>query len=363
MIKIDNEIFIKRAIEKHGDKYDYSLVDYKSMRKKIKIICNKGHVFIQSPHRHLIGVGCVKCFIESRKSTLSYFINKSNITHSNYYNYDKSEYVNGHTLVTISCPNHGDFLQTPDSHLKSAGCPKCGIIKRSNSRKNDFDELICRFRKQHGNKYDYSKVKYIKMRNKINIVCIKHNFEFKQTPEKHINSKNGGCPVCYGNCNIDNEIFIKKAKIIHGDKYDYSHTIYKKSNIKIQIFCKIHGIFKMPPYSHLEGRGCKTCNRNGGILENKWLDSLGISNDFRQFSIGKMFVDGIDLKNKTVYEFYGDYWHGNPEIYAYDDINKVSNLSFGELYNRTIKRENYLKQLGYKVVSIWESDYKNNIKL
>lgn len=59
-----------------------------------------------------------------------------------------------------------------------------------------------------------------------------------------------------------------------------------------------------------------------------------------------------------IYEFYGDFWHGNPNIYKCDEINSVNKISFGKLYSNTIDKENKLKSLGYGIISIWESDYK-----
>ena len=65
------------------------------------------------------------------------------------------------------------------------------------------------------------------------------------------------------------------------------------------------------------------------------------------------------LVNGVIYEFYGDYWHGNPNKYNKDDVNKSNNFTFGELHTRTIQREKYLEDLGYKIVSVWESEFKN----
>ena len=84
---------------------------------------------------------------------------------------------------------------------------------------------------------------------------------------------------------------------------------------------------------------------------------LNIPKNLRQYKIDNFYVDGIDFENNIIYEFNGDYWHGNPNIYNKDDMNKSCNKSFGELYQKTIKREKYLKSIGYKVISIWEDDF------
>ena len=292
------------------------------------------------------------------------FIEKSKLKHGDKYDYSLVDYKNDRTKVLINCPHHGEFSQIPNSHYVS-GCPNCGLLKRSESRKNNINDIISKFRKIHSDRYDYSKVEYVKMRNKVLIRCKKHDFEFYQSPMKHLDSKTGGCIKCnsIGKGSSTRESFIEKANLVHQDKYQYDLTDYKKSNKKIKINCSKHGVFEMTPNSHLNGRGCGICNRNGGIIENIWLNEFNIDKDYRQYKIGNVFVDGIDLKNKIIYEFYGDFWHGNPNIYNQDDVNNVNGKKFGYLYKKTIDREECLKLLGYKIVSIWESDYKNNLRL
>lgn len=230
----------------------------------------------------------------------------------------------------------------------------------SKSVSKNGNELIYKFLEKHSNKYDYSKVNYVKMKDKIIIVCKEHNLEFLQTPEKHLSSKTGGCPKCntIGKGRLTNKSFIEKSNNIHNNKYDYSITEYIMSRDKVKITCNKHGIFEMTPNAHLRGEGCRICNRNGGIMENIWLDTFNIPKYYRQYKIDNFYVDGIDFNNNIIYEFNGDFWHGNPNIYNSVDINRVNGISYGELYKRTIEREKYLETLGYKIVSIWESDFK-----
>ena len=353
--------FIEKSIIKHEYKYDYTLVDYKNAKIKVILTCKNNHKFEINPQKHLLGSGCRKCFTDSRRLDTDTFIARSKEIHKDLYDYSKTKYINDITEVLINCKEHGEFYQLPSVHYRS-GCPKCGIIKRSNSRKNDNVELIYKFSEKHSNKYDYSKVDYIKMRDKVIIKCRKHNLEFLQTPEKHLSSKTGGCPECntIGKGRLTNKSFIERSKEKHLDKYDYSKVDYVKSNVKVILVCEKHGNFEITPNSHLRGTGCPICGRNGGIKENIWLDTFNIPKNLRQYKIDNFYVDGIDLENNIIYEFNGDYWHGNPNIYNKDDMNKSCNKSFGELYQKTIKREEYLKSIGYKVVSIWEDDFKKN---
>ena len=110
----------------------------------------------------------------------------------------------------------------------------------------------------------------------------------------------------------------------------------------------------------MRGRGCIKCSNRFGILENNWLNDNNIIN--RQVRIGKYIVDGYDPITNTIYEFNGDYWHGNPIRYKKDDINSSCKKTFGELYKKTIEKEKILIDKGYKVISIWESEYINKNK-
>lgn len=119
------EDFLSRAKRIHADKYDYSLVEYKSSKKIVKIICKKHGVFETLPSRHLLGAECFKCSSEERRKTQSEFINNSVKVHGNKYNYDKVIYHTSKDLVIIVCPKHGEFKQKPNKHLSGQGCYKC----------------------------------------------------------------------------------------------------------------------------------------------------------------------------------------------------------------------------------------------
>lgn len=134
------------------------------------------------------------------------------------------------------------------------------------SKRLNTEEFIERARKVHGDKYDYSKTKYINCKTKVCIICPKHG-EFWQNPVNHYR-RGDGCPTCGHGVKrqswfMNTGIFISQAKAIHGDRYDYTETKYNNSNIKVSIICPIHGRFEQDPSSHLSGRGCPICaNKN-----------------------------------------------------------------------------------------------------
>jgi hypothetical protein len=116
--------FIKKANLIHNFKYDYSIVDYKNNKTKIRIICFEHGEFWQTPSNHLNGNGCPICS-GVNKLTTEKFIERSNIIHNFKYDYSVVEYKNNKTKIKIICPVHGIFEQRPDSHLNGQNCPKC----------------------------------------------------------------------------------------------------------------------------------------------------------------------------------------------------------------------------------------------
>ena len=131
-VRYDKDTFVDKAKIIHNDRYDYSKVQYVNAHTKVCIICPEHGEFWQTPNNHLNGNGCPLC--KNRKigdvlrDTVEDFIEKSNEIHGFKYDYSRVEYVNAHTKVCIICPKHGVFYQTPDTHLHSGGCPKCGNV-------------------------------------------------------------------------------------------------------------------------------------------------------------------------------------------------------------------------------------------
>jgi len=117
--------FIKKSLKIHGDKYNYQLVNYVGNRIKVTIICPIHGEFTQSPHEHLSGKGCINCGFNVRRYSKQQFIDKANLIHNFKYNYDNVNYINCRTKIDIICPKHGIFTQDPHSHLKNRGCPNC----------------------------------------------------------------------------------------------------------------------------------------------------------------------------------------------------------------------------------------------
>jgi very-short-patch-repair endonuclease len=180
------------------------------------------------------------------------FISKAETVHGIKYDYSKINYINAKTKIIIGCKDHGDFEQTPSNHLSGYNCQKC-----ANNGKMTREQYVIRATIAHDNKYDYSKVEYVNIDTKITIVCNEHG-EFQQIPDFHLNRK-CGCPKCANNVTLALYEFIVKANKIHGNKYDYSQVNYVNNRTKINIVCKLHGVFEQKQFSHLLGIGCPHC--------------------------------------------------------------------------------------------------------
>jgi len=152
-MKLDDKTnkFIKKAMFKHGLKYDYSKVLYKNAHSKVEIICEKHGLFLLQPNAHLNGQGCRKCGIEKRVNFFQYnnnrFIEKANTIHNYFYNYDKVKYSKSDEKVIITCPIHGDFYQVAREHLRGCGCPGCASVFSHGYKKSSWVNYCERYNK------------------------------------------------------------------------------------------------------------------------------------------------------------------------------------------------------------------------
>ena len=125
-------------------------------------------------------------------------------------------------------------------------------------KKLTTEEFIERSKEIHKDKYKYDKTIYVDNKTKVEIECPEHGI-FSQLPGNHL--KGHGCPECSNNKKFTTEDFIKRANIVHNNKYEYDKTIYINSLEKVVIWCPKHGYFEQNAHSHLCGCGCPECAR------------------------------------------------------------------------------------------------------
>ena len=209
--------FIQKANDINNYKYDYSKTHYTNSKTEVEIICPKHGSFFQKPVGHINRHnGCVKCSYEDRAKSRQNqnFIQNANKIHNCKYDYSNVDYVNGQTDVEIICPKHGSFFQKPKQHLyREDGCPSCGGTKRRTQ-----SSIIEESKNIHNDKYDYSKVQFINLKTKVEIICPKHG-SFFQHMNQHIHLKTG-CPRCSSSKGeLEIEKFLKNNNIKYVTEY------------------------------------------------------------------------------------------------------------------------------------------------
>jgi very-short-patch-repair endonuclease len=303
MTKSNTEEFIRKSIELWGNKYDYSLVEYKTMQLKVKIKYNDW-IYEQSPENHLLGKKCEKRWdtdkfihfskkihgnkydyskvlyinmftpIELILNGISYkqtpekhlmgrevekgfslktneeFISDAIKIWNNKYNYSLVDYKGAHTPIKIIFENE-IYSQTPSSHLNGMNCERDTIKSQ--------EDFLRKAIKKHGeNKYDYSLVEYKGIENKVKII-----YEGKIYEQKAGAHLYAGLPE-NNKFRKTTEEFIQESNLIHSNVFDYSKVNYINNSIKVTIICPIHGEFNQNPSSHLQGAGCPNCVESRG---------------------------------------------------------------------------------------------------
>ena len=195
--KLTTAEFIERARAVHGERYEYSQVEYKYALEKIVILCPQHGRFEQAPSKHLSGQGCPVCGNEkigtALKSTTAEFIRKAHGVHGNKYDYSQVVYDGNKNPVSISCPEHGSFSKVASDHLSGQGCPVCGNHATGGKLRKTLQSFLAEAHGVHGNKYDYSQVVYETSKSKVNIICPQHG-RFEQAAGDHTQGK--GCAKC-----------------------------------------------------------------------------------------------------------------------------------------------------------------------
>lgn len=441
------EIFIERAREIHGDKYDYSQIKpahVQGVHSHVPIVCRKcGYNWNPTINDHINDkCNCPDCMNQA-PWTLERFIIKANKIHGDKYDYSqiKPEDIQGaHSHIHIICKECGyNWNPSVSDHInKKYNCPDCsGRIPWT------LERFRHRAQEIHGSKFDYSQIviEHIQgVQSCVPIICRKCEYKWNPTINDHIHHQ-GSCPDCVGHAPWTLERFLLRANQIHSKSFDYSevkpeHINRKESNIPLtcvtclykwnptidvfinhkakcpdcqgvapwtaerffiraqQIHKDLYDYSQIPPdqiykamntipiickkcgyhwhstiKNHINSKaGCRICCSTRGYSEAqiKWLEDLMASENIiiqhalspggehKIPSIGK--VDGYCHETRTVYEFHGDFWHGNPDIFSPEDIHPIIEEPYVDLYRKTIDRDQRIRNLGYNLIVKWETD-------
>ena len=223
------------------------------------------------------------------------------------------------------------------------------------------EQFIELSREVHGDRYIYDRTKYDTCNDKVIITCRIHG-DFETLAKSHLDG------VCCAKCNSDNKStvdtdeFIRRSRMIHGDEYIYDKTVYTRMRQRVIITCRVHGDFEPLALNHLAGAKCGQCkSRRISKIATEWLNYMGVSSKFREIAI-KEFpsrpLDAYDDETNTVYQFHGDYWHGNIKLFNSFEYNSIAKKTMGDLYQSTLEWDQQIRDLGYNLVVMWESDWK-----
>lgn len=261
---MNKDYFLKRLGITHPsafESYSYDFLPATFLaHDQIPIECRKHGVFSQKAYTHLQGRGCATCGAlkssSGRALTTDEFIANSQSKFGNRFDYHKTKYLRKDVALILTCRYHGDIVLTPDQHRWSKhGCLQCDFeVPRAIARK----KVLQKAKELHKNKYDYSRVVFVNVSDKVEILCPIHG-SFWQSLYDHT-TRGAGCPTCAGEGNkFYLKDFVAKASAVHGNQYDYSKVQYETNTSMVTITCPKHGDFIQRAASHLAGCKCKKC--------------------------------------------------------------------------------------------------------
>ncbi|MBQ9238175.1 hypothetical protein IJ556_00440 [bacterium] len=268
----------------------------------------------------------------AKRLSFSDFVDRTQKLYGDSYDYSKVNFINTSTKVCITCSKHGDFWITPNNFLNGHKCPTCSGRQRITK-----EVFISRSTAIHKGRYDYSKVEWNGANKEVCIICPVHG-EFWQIAKYHFIGN--GCQKCFACPKSTTEEFIKKAKAIYGDRYDYSKVEYKGNKEKVCIICGEHGEFWQTPNNHLLGAGCPTCPQSN--LEGEIRHFL-IKNNIK-FEQEKTF-DWLVFNRKMFLDFFLPEYGVAIECQGGQHFSPTELFGGKDFYQLTIERDKAKKDL------------------
>jgi G:T-mismatch repair DNA endonuclease (very short patch repair protein) len=340
-VALTTDEFIARAQAVHGDRYDYSRVVYVTSKTPVEVLCPDHGPFFPKPNNHVTNrSGCPRCS-HCPPTSLDTFLARARSIHGDRYDYSRVIYQTVQTPIEIICPEHGPFMQTPMSHTQGRGCQQCGA-KQCVRRKNTA-WFIERARSVHGDRYDYSQVKYVRTIDPVTIICVTHG-AFTQKAADHL--AGNGCQACAGIVKIERDTFVQRSNEAHNSKYTYGE--FNGLRCKAEITCPVHGVFMQTAREHQAGHGCPDCAAEAttSSFEQEvaaWLSAQGIF--FVRNTREPLHGLEIDLfipDQQIGIECQGAFWHSD---------NKLPHARIHE------HKANIAEQQGIRLIYIWDFDW------
>lgn len=339
------EEFINKIDTLFPNCFTFEKTVYKGNKEPITLTCKKHGDFITTPSMLFKGYGCWQC--EKRKHFLTYgeFIEKTTEKYGDKYNITYEQFTNkdSNNNIEITCPIHGNFYRRINNFLNGYECPECYDEKKLQI-KNDL--LNTEIKKVYGNGYNASILKIDP--RKVEIECDKHG---KFILWKHlIFNKKCLCPQCVKEISITDcyENFIKKAKEIYSDKYDYTKVRYVNNHTKVDVICPEHGVFRVTPNDHItKHSGCPICSNNISTPERmiaKFIETCELNIECNNRTIiSPKELDIYIPSKKIAIEYNGLRWHS--ELFNNDAI------------SAQLSKTNDCNKKGIRLIHIFEDEW------
>lgn len=322
--KLTTEDVVAKFKAIHGDKYDYSRVNYIESKQPVLIGCEH-HGFVEvSTFKHVNTDGCPECGKLKKKPPISFqaFKAKATVVHGDKYRYYEGSFTQMQGLVKIHCREHDDFWQQASAHVQGRGCPSCALVIMGDTHKDTQEEFIEKAIAKHGDTLDFSAVEYLRYDVPVDVICTVHNKSFQIKP--NVLLKGQACPICASEefsrrSRHSKEQFVEKANNVHGvGKYDYTLVAYETSKKNVTIICPVGHVFQQTPHNHTAGKhGCPSCGPCGFdarkdswiyVLSAEGMSKVGITNrsaKIRAKSISKSA--GFEFKVEAEYKLDGQF--------------------------------------------------------
>ncbi len=360
---LTKEQFLARAMERHGDYYDYSSVIYAGMHQEVVIRCRKHGEFRQTPHIHLGAKGltetrCPGCFSEwsiarQGMNPSEYLSRVRKVHEGKNYDFSKVVYVNSKIPVEVICPSHGSFFPIANNFLRGSSCPRCARLLTGLKTSSSLQRFLDKAREVHQDKYDYSQSVYVNNKVPVTILCRDHG-AFSQTPADHLGGH--GCVECGKRLMTGQPprpwvSVVSEAMDVHKGLYDYSSEGYKTARGKLAIDCPYHGRFYQSAANHLAGMGCPHCNNSEP--QQKVFDLVSFydpeaRNNDRKLLKGKE-IDILLPGYRVGIEVNGVWWHSG------NYINQDKKGSQWIKWHQQEKQE-ACSQLGYRLFQFYDDE-------
>lgn len=272
---LTQEDALARFRDTHGDRYDYSRVDYVNTREKVVIICPTHGPFMQGPAEHWNGQSCPPCVRPRQTGAPPLAWDKIEprliAAHDGKYTYDGANYKDSNSKIRATCPQHGDFWPQVASHLRGRfGCRDCSYIERGQAKQVSFQDWLRRARERFGYRFEYDPESWNTHSNiglkQLRFRCVDHGWQ-EMKPNYHLEAPMG-CPACGrflggDKRRLTTDEFIARATARFNGKYSYEKTIYRSAYEKVVVTCPDHGEFTTLPSNHTAGHFCPRCAPGG----------------------------------------------------------------------------------------------------